>query len=167
MANNNQKFTEPLFEENSEGEKKRSLDRDSNEKNSKKHFKMWLIGFAISFIPILALPIYHIICLESICVILEDLFFNSEIIFLGISLTITSINDFITPHSKESGSDWMWISIITIIVGALVFSLFIVSLENNNGPINKTFVIIFNILYLVVCFLLGYSKYKSVMNSKK
>ncbi len=163
MANNNQKYNEPLFEENSEGDNQNSFNKRLNEKTVKKQFVMWLIGFAISLIPILALPLYHIIFIESTSSIFEDLFYNSEIIFVGISLTITSINDFITPQSKESGSSWMWINIITIIVGTLIFSLIVIAFEKDSQKVNKTFVIAFNIVYLVVCFLLGFFKYRANM----
>lgn len=86
---------------------------------------------------------------------------------MGISLTIASMNDFVTPMSKEAGSGWMWTNIITILLGTITYGVMVLAINLGIGSINRGFVVVFNIIYLVFCFLMGLCKYKSKMNKTR
>lgn len=168
MAENNPKYQEPPFEDKSERDANTTEDTGDNRVEIvKKQFHIWLMGLVVSIIPLLVLPIYHAIISKPFCVIFEDFFVNAEIIFVGISLTIASMNDFVTPMSKEAGSGWMWTNIITILLGTITYGAMVLAINLGIESINRGFVIVFNIIYLVFCFLMGLCKYKSKMNKTR
>ena len=130
------------------------------QKALEKYF-FWLMGLIISFIPILALPLYLLYKNAAVEETLFHSFCDAEIIFIGISLAIASLNDFIREDVNKS-SIWTFINIIVIIFGAMVYGVANISQEIEKN-FNYNFAFAINMTFLVVIFLLGTGRYISEM----
>lgn len=127
------------------------------QKALEKYF-FWLMGLIISFIPILALPLYLLYKNAAVEETLFHSFCDAEIIFIGISLAIASLNDFIREDVNKS-SIWTFINILVIIFGAMAYGVANISQEIEKKNFNYNFAFGINMTFLVVIFLLGTGRY--------
>ena len=139
--------------------------------NAKIRYRNWLIGMIVSFIPVLALPLSRIYMGEPVGIALFDSFCSSEIIFIGISLAIASLNDFLAREADENKQGWTWINIILIILGAMVYGVTVITEELSAGRVgekafNYDLAFGFNVFFLLIIFLLGSARYIKEMWGK-
>ena len=133
-------------------------------KDAKKRYRNWLIGLVISFIPLLALPLSEVILGNMEQNFVAKIFISSEIIFIGISLSIASLNDYINSSLIKGNDTWTWINIVAITLGAMVYGVTTISQNLSpvlNKTINGTFVIMLNVTFLVLILIIGSYKYIS------
>jgi len=120
-------------------------------------YKYWLIGLLVSFIPLLAIPFAQ----KSVGTDVDffaAIFKNAEIIFIGISLSISALNTYIKPISQTKRDSWIWLNMIAIIVGALSYGI-IVTQEESTKNLDWDFLGDFNFGFFVFIFLIGSYKY--------
>jgi len=120
-------------------------------------YKYWLIGLLVSFIPLLAIPFAQ----KSVGTDVDffaAIFKNAEIIFIGISLSISALNTYIKPISKTKRDSWIWLNMIAIIVGALSYGI-IVTQDESTKDLDWEFLGDFNFGFFVFIFLIGSYKY--------
>lgn len=122
-------------------------------------YRNWLIGLVISLIPLFAVPFIRMFKGENdFGNMLYETFSSYEIIFVGISLAIAALNDFIAQESKGSKEGWTWLNIIIIAFGAMIYGGLAVE-SNAGGSFDLSVLFKFNLAYLGIIFMLGTAKY--------
>lgn len=120
----------------------------------------WLYALIISFLPLIFVPFYHLYFGGKFTDFLFQIFSSYEIIFIGISLIVASLNDFI---SENVNSAWLKANIFLIILGAAAYGIIAVAQEyaqgNDKISLNNCLLLIVNLSYLFLILLLGSSKY--------
>ena len=122
-------------------------------------YGMWLLGLIISFIPLLAVPfIKFFVGQGDLLKLLLEIFYSSEIIFIGISLIITVLIDFLTDEKQNRKVGWIVINVVVIMFGAMIYG--VISATISLGiELKNELLLGFNISYFLFVFLLGTSKY--------
>lgn len=110
----------------------------------KERFNCWISGFGVSCVPILGSLIVQVLIggvslFDSMLHMLD----SSEIIFLGISIAVTAMYDYVTYQKKFS-----WLYIIIVLLGTVIYT--VISMIENMEDINANF---FYIRILNICFL--------------
>lgn len=150
-----------LNQVNGVGEEPNIGERHTNNDRKKvwSRYRNWLIGLAISIIPLIAVPSMKLFKGESgLCQMLYETFCSYEIIFVGISLAIASLNDFIARESKEDKGGWTLVNVVLIILGAMIYGG--LAIENASGQsFDFRNLFTFNMIYLGMIFVLGTAKY--------
>lgn len=126
----------------------------------KKKFIIWIGGILISFLPILALPFGGFISNGSFVAMLYDIFCDSSVIFIGISFTITAVNDFV--GYSEIKERWIISNFFLLILGTIFYVVIIVK-KDLGSTVDMKVVFWVNLIYFVVMLLLGASKYISAI----
>ena len=129
----------------------------------------WLMGMAISFIPVVALPLY--LCftssINSIPTFLSKVFYQSDILYLVISLSISAHNDASANMPKSFLNWWQKINWILIVLGAVIFGILTI-VENTSGTIASSSVLWFNSIFFVISIIIGSVPYvSSIVEAKK
>lgn len=130
-------------------ERKQNLD---DLKSAKIKLINWLLGVAISMLPLVALPFKSFLEDGNFFAMLYNLFCDASILFVGISFTITSLNDFVTNWADNYGRSGL--TLLLLISAAIVYTT-TVSVENKNTNI----VLGINLFYFISMFLLSVIKY--------
>ena len=125
---------------------------------AKKKFHYWLLGVCVSFLPILALPINNFISGVNLFLVLYELFCDISIMFIGISFTITALNDFITKCIEKEEDGWLLLNIVLLILGAIIYTIVVLQ-KNNNPEMEMGRVFWINLIYFIIMFLLSANKY--------
>lgn len=116
----------------------------------------WIIGFVISLIPIFLYPFYELIISE---IDIGEMFYkalcSSDIIFLTISLCVSSLNDAMNLRNWRCHKTWSAFTWIFIIVGAAVFGLVSVAENRQGEDLNYGVIAFLNIVLFVVSFVAG------------
>lgn len=136
--------------------------KKSCNKKALNRYCTWIIGMVVSFVPLLALPFTKALTgIEQD--FFKEMFMSNEIFFIGVSLSIAALNDYINKTNKNSTSDvWVYINIITIAIGAMFYGITTVLMENitkNNTVIDNDFLCFCNVVYLLVIIMLSSYKY--------
>jgi|GEM_PF-5102786 len=134
-------------------EKKVEKQNKQKLKSSKRKFKVWLFGIAISLLPLMALPFWDLISGGNLETMFYKLFCDISIMFVGISFTITAMNDFMYKEQD----DWM-LNLILLILGAIVYTIVIIQ-KDANSNMNMDVVFGLNLGYFILMFVLSASKY--------
>lgn len=131
-------------------------------------FRTWLQGLFISIIPILCYPVYELVISKiGAGDFLAEALCSSEIIFLAISLCVSSLNDSTDIQHWRFFGLWNTFVWWFIILGACFFGLISIA-EKSSKTINLDFVIPLNIVLFVVAFIAGSIPYiVSIVNGYK
>ena len=114
-------------------ERKQNLD---DLKSAKIKLINWLLGVAISMLPLVALPFKSFLQDGNFFAMLYNLFCDASILFVGISFTITSLNDFVTNWADNYGRSGL--TLLLLISAAIVYTT-TVSAANKNTNIVYTY----------------------------
>lgn len=140
----------------------------SRQNDVKERFRNWWIGLVISFIPLFAVPFSKLLSGKSSNLFFE-VFSNYEIIYVGISLMIVTLNDFMSHSSKKAKNSWHGLNIALIVIGAVIYGLMAVTHYNaevGDGTFDFSVAFWFNIIFLVIIILLGSIQYWCEMRRK-
>lgn len=155
---------------------KDSLDQNKD-KNKKKirecveYEKMqnWLMSIMLSLVPILIIPygyyLFSKISLEQLGI---EIFGGCEIIFVGVTLLVIEINDFVKSDYKNT----MRKEIIWIVMGTIFYTVLVMfhkeerEKENIISPKYLQIVTV-NIIYLVISFFMGLSNYIKYIHKER
>ena len=132
--------------------------------SASERYRNWMIGLFISFIPVLALPLSHIYMRESVAKALYEAFCSAEIIFIGISLGIAVLNDFIAQKTAKNSQGWVLLMILLLILGAMIYGVAIITenlgdSKDNTDGFNYPLAFGINIAFLAIVFLIGTARY--------
>lgn len=119
---------------------------------------VWLSGFLLSLVPLLAEPLHELLFSQEFLSSLYQAFCGCEILFLGVTLAVSALNDFLENNSGVWHIIWMVCTILFIILGSIVYGDLIIQRSNNILP-DDNVVFVVNIVYLGVIFILGLSRY--------
>ena len=103
-------------------------------------------------LPLVALPFKSFLQDGNFFAMLYNLFCDASILFVGISFTITSLNDFVTNLADNYGRSGL--TLLLLISAAIVYTT-TVSAANKNTNI----VLGINLFYFISMFLLSVIKY--------
>lgn len=141
--------------------------------NSKalRRYLYWFLGLIVSLVPLLAIPFGNKLVGASQEGFFYELFKNNEIFFIGVSLSIAAINDYVQQRqTKKSGDFWTCINIIVIVIGAMFYGITAFVIQHGSLfeiEIDYNFLIWCNIFYLSVIIVLGSYKYvKDILGVK-
>lgn len=127
-------------------------------KTAKKKFRNWVLGIIFSFLPLLALPFNHLIGGGNVATMLYKLFCDISIVFVGISFTISALNDFIAKCTKRDEDGWVWINLILLLLGAIIYTVVVLQ-KDENPDMEMGTVFWINLIYIVLMFILSANKY--------
>ena len=128
-------------------------------KKARTRYYNWLMGMIISMLPLFAVPSIWLFKGESnFCHIFYEIFCDYEVVFVGVSLAITSLNDRISNKSEDSIGFWTWPSIILIVSGALIYGVLTV-LNTFNQGFDSSILFFFNLAYLGIILVFGTIEY--------
>lgn len=147
-----------------EEESKRDERRLKRIKVEEEKYHNWIWGIVISFLPILALPFEDFIRSGNIFKMLYRLFCDSSVIFIGISFTITALNDFVGYGKNEKR--WMNSNFFLLILGTIFYTV-VTMRKDKNLDINMTVVFWFDLIYFIVMVLLGANRYIDAIREAK
>ena len=132
-------------------------------KNAAVRYLYWFVGMVISFIPLFALPFTNKLLNVPQDGLFQEVFKSSEIFFVGVSLVIAALNDYIhKTQPKKFSSLWTWSNIIIVLFGAMFYGITTVLIQNSNIwkiEINYQFLSSCNFFYLLVIIVVGSYKY--------
>ena len=118
-------------------------------------YQIWLQGLAISLVPILMYPLYTIIADQSsFSSFFRQIIQSSEIIYLAITLCVSSINDATAIKQWPRYRLWNGAVFIFIILAAVVFGALSIC-EKTLDDINTSFVFWLNLVLLIVSIIAG------------
>ena len=132
--------------------------RKSEKRTVGKQFRNWIIGIVISFLPLLALPFKSFLSHGDLSKMLYELFCDTSIMFIGIALTITAMNEFIVEYAEKEKDGWIWVNIILLIFGAIIYTVVVIE-KDANKDIKTNVILTVNLIYFVIMFALSASKY--------
>ncbi len=94
-------------------------------KEAKFRYGLWLVGMIIGLIPAMAVPIIKLLRGEIINIgdFIAAIFCQSEILFMTVSLSISSNNDAATYNEKSFSRWWGLIVVVFIVFGAMTFTI--------------------------------------------
>lgn len=140
-------------------------------KNAAIRYLYWFVGMVISFVPLFALPFAKTLISAPQSGFFQEIFKSSEIFFVGVSLAIAALNDYIhKTQPKKFSSLWTWSNIIIILFGAMFYGITVILIQNSDVwkiNINYEFLSTCNFLYLLVIIVVGSYKYiKDILGVK-
>ena len=136
---------------------------DKNKRDFKgKQLVIWLAGLLLSCIPLLAVPFYDLLYNNEFWGSLYNTFCGCEILFLGISLAVSALNDFLGNPSGILHRIWTIFTILFIILGSIIYGIVVLQNRNNIEP-NQNTAFIVNVVYLGIIFILGLIRYIASM----
>lgn len=125
----------------------------------KNKFCNWCIGIVVSIFPLFAVPVVKLVGGKGIGTMFYTLFCDINIMYVGISFTITAMNDFLENHiRKKKKRGWVGASVLLLSVGMLIY-ISVVVLKEVGGCIDSSVVFWLNLTYFVVMLLMALSKY--------
>lgn len=146
---------------NDTGREKAKAQREEENKRlkaAKNQLSNWIFGYIISFVSILAVPSYLAmngrIDFKRFLVML---FGNCEIMFLAVTLCITSLNDYIQVDADKRKENYVRTGFGLILFGAVLYVLMAIS--ESNGELNTTMSLVLNIVFLTTITLLSLKEY--------
>lgn len=132
-------------------------------------FRNWILGMFISFIPIFCYPFHLLITDDKFAFgsVFPVAFCSSEVIFLAISLSISSLNDSEEIREWKHYGKWNAFSWFFIVLGAVLFG-FIAVAEKTNTIGNFDAVMVINIVLFTVATISGAIPYiVAICDAKK
>jgi len=123
-------------------------------KSVKRKLLNWFLGIAFSLIPLLALPFKDFIENGNFLNMLYHLCCDASILFVGISFSIVSLNDFIDDCAKREKYMWPGIILFFLIFGTFLYTVTMVTEKKD-----ENIVFVMNLIYFIAMFLLSAFKY--------
>lgn len=118
-------------------------------------------------LPLLALPLKDWITGENVCTVVYELFCDVSIVFVGISFTITSLNDYISQHTHEDKAAWVMLNILFLLLGTILYVVMLIQ-KNENSEVQMKKIFEINIIYFVIMLILSANNYiKEIWRAKK
>lgn len=143
----------------SNGKKGKKFKFNQAQRTILEKYGAWILGLFLSFVPLCAIPFVRYFNGEIIFINIFCEMFNSvEIIFIGISLAIAAINDFLNQKGQDDKKGWIGVNIAIIAFGAVIYGAAMVA-EHFGTNFQDNLVNRFNLIYLVIVFLFCSSKY--------
>lgn len=140
-----------------------SNDTENNSQTSdiKKSFHMWLYGMIMSFIPLISLPLFLVFTskFSEISDSLLKIFGSPAIMFMAVSLTVTSTNDNMSDY-YGSNKRSVKINIIWIVISTIFYCIMNIAEYIAKDSYNIKFAVILNFIFLIVTLVLGLASYK-------
>lgn len=132
----------------------------------KKKFYCWLCGIALSMLPLLALPLKDWITGENICTIIYELFCDTSIVFVGISFTITSLNDYISQNAQKGEIALVMLNIFFLLLGTILYVVILIQ-KNENPKVEMERIFGVNVFYFITMLILSANNYiKEIWRTK-
>lgn len=157
------------------GNENNSSPKDLNAKHTRKikkknkaktKFVNWLIGIALSALPLVTWPFYTFLTHKNFGTLFYDVFCDISIIFVGISFTVTTLNDFMERYVKEQKISWILAIIVFLLLGAIIYSVLTFAIKS--GDIVDTNLLFgINISYFSIMGVLSASKYIREIKEEK
>lgn len=138
-----------------------------NLKNAKSQFSTWIMGFVVSLIPLFVLPILKMSNGDTFLVAFNGFFSNPELFFIGISITVAAVNDFVNNSKTFSETLWFQINVVMVLLGTLIYTLIIANTYFKPHANNNTMFTVFTIFYFEGTFVLGCIRYIKNINKQK
>ena len=138
---------------------KKDKERVEHLKNAIIQFGTWIAGFTLSILPLLIVPLSRLLNYETFESAFDDFFLNPEILFIGISIAIAALNDFVNNSNKVLGSMWFHINMFFIVLGSLIYTAMVVHAYYRPAAAKPGVFKFFIILYLVIVLALGCIRY--------
>ena len=129
---------------------------NNNENGLSNRFKLWLIGFAVSCIPIVSPPILFYLFNEKVLGYWQKTLSGAEITFIGITLCITAMYDLISKGNDKKKFPWTYLFLL--IAGGFFFAGISVASELSSN-FNYGFAIVLNFSFLGIALLRGIIQY--------
>jgi len=151
------KEVEVLCEEQEEQTSYNNDNRATNNENGlSNRFKLWLIGFAVSCIPIVFPPIIFFLFNEKVSGYWQRTLSGAEITFIGITLCITAMYDLISQGNDKKKFPWAYLFLL--IIGGFFFASISAASELSSN-FNYSFAIVLNFSFLGIVLLRGIIQY--------
>lgn len=141
-------------------------DNKLSKKEAKALYNNWKAGLIISLLPLLFLPIKRLADGEAFCAVFLDCLCNCEFLFIGVTLIITSLNDFVVNDKRNLQEGKFPSDIILLVFGILAYGAMSASqfdAQNNLNNYNEYFALILNIIFLSFTIITGMYKYKKAI----
>lgn len=149
--------SQKMDEKQNDKDKQNEKIRQQLEQNTKEKFKNWIFGVGISLIALLPVPFYLLAANNSIKEVLFVFVCDASLIFIAISSTITSLNDFI--DQKIEPNNLFNTEMGLIVAGAIIYAAIKIA-EQTTENLNKGAICILNLLYFIIMFIFSFKKYK-------
>ena len=124
----------------------------------KKKLLGWLFGVGVSLVPLLTIPVVRLVDGAGVRTMIYTLFCDISIMFVGISFTITALNDFLESYVRKKKLGGLAANCLLLLLGTVIYTAVVVAKELK-GSIDLNVVFWLNLIYFVVMFLLALSKY--------
>ena len=111
----------------------------------------------------MALPFNNWINGESLHTVIYELFCDVSIVFVGISFTIVSLNDFINEPAKRDKESWVMLNIILLLVGAILYAILLIR-KNEKPDIEMEKIFGINLIYFIIMLILSAITYIKKMS---
>ena len=122
--------------------------------NIKERFRCWILGFIISCIPMLGLAVYKVLTNENIKDIFIQTLSESEIMFLGVSIAVTAMYDYVSYQKKFS-----WTYIIIMLLGTILYMAIALAESIPSVEFNSWYACGLNISFVSIVLLRGFVQY--------
>lgn len=125
------------------------------------------MGFVVSLVPLFILPFLKLSDGIKASAAFNEFFSNPELFFIGISITISAVNDFVNNSKNFRETLWFQINLFMIFLGTIIYTLIIVHTYHRPEMNNSTIFIIFTVFYLGFTFILGCIRYIGNIKEQK
>jgi hypothetical protein len=137
---------------------------NSYKNNVKERAICWLVGFVISFGAIISIPIICVISGTNVEGCWVRAFSGASVTFIGISLTVTAMYDFIILKSKEVRFPWG--HVLLILFGAILYTVIAASYEIGQN-FSYDIAMWFNFVFLGIVIIRGVVQYIDNIKTNK
>ena len=131
----------------------------SKEDEKKRRLNNWLEGLFYGSLPVFASFFADIVSAVSIKASLYNMLLNVSVMYIGITLLITAMND-LEPEDVDTRKCYVRV----IVLGAIFYAIIQFAEKTNY---NASVVMVVNVSFLGCALLLGLSQYKQVKGNKK
>lgn len=135
--------------------------KTANITKAKSQFSTWIMGFLTSIFPLCILPALEISNGLNASIAFNEFFSNPELLFIGISIAITAVNDFVNNSKTFRHTLWFQINLILIVLGMLIYTAIVIQNYYKPETNNTTILIIFTVFYIGFTLVLGCIRYIS------
>ena len=128
---------------------------------AKKKYTNWIWGVVFSCLPLTALPITMFVKDGNVQNLIYQFCCDVNIVFVGISFTITALNDYI-EQERDSKEGFLNLNLFLLLLGAIYYVIVVLE-KNNSTEMNMAAVFWVNVGYFVIMFILVSVKYISAI----
>lgn len=129
-------------------------------------FTTWILGFVVSLMPLTIIPFLELFKGSEFSKAFNDFFANNELFFIGVSIAISAINDFVNNTYSIFQSFWFQANLVLIVFGSFIYTLLTVQQYYEPSVSNTPFTIFIGV-YLSVSLILGCIRYINNIREQK